>query len=264
MRSLLAIVHVPDSLAVAGYLLGPTIGLALLIIGFALRSRDRNRPPAQPGAPAAPAAAAYPAMAPLPYPAIAPYPGVPLPGYGDHWPYSPPPRKRLRGTTAAAVGAVIFVGFTIGELGYAGLTGKPLHKPVAGDCFTRASLTQPGRPVPVDCDLPNTLVLADISTDNHCPDGPVRDSRYIATGSGDDRTWCLVPNFTQGQCFRVDSPETVYELTDCDGGHADIKVIRRLDNSGPSRCPAGSIPLYYPQPQRVYCLQVVRPRVFSI
>lgn len=241
-----------------GYFIGPAIGVALLVTGMRLRARDRRRPPLNVGA--APGLVPdYPGMAAaLPYPAVDPYPGAPSPGFDGGRPAGMDPRKRLRGTGIAVIGAAVLVFTTMGELGFQALTGKPLPSVAIGDCITTQSLAQPGRPKPVDCSLPNTMELAAFAAEDRCPDGPIDESLYIVVDVGAKATWCLVPNFTEGQCLRADTPETVYEATDCNGLHADIKVTRRVDDGVGDRCPDRAAVVRYPMPARLYCLESLR------
>lgn len=251
-------VELPSLLPAVGQFVGPVIGVALLIVGMRLRARDRRRPPAVARVALAPGLLDDPAMEALPYPAVEPYPGTPLPGLGSPGRAGPAPRRRLRGTPLAIVGAVLFGVTSMGALGFHALTDKPLPSVAIGDCVTEQSLMQPGRPKPVDCALPDTMELAGFAEGQRCPDGPVHETLYIVIDISKTVTWCLVPNFTEGQCFRADSLETIYEVTDCTGIHADIKVARRVDNGVSDLCPDGTTPMHYPKPLRLYCLQVLK------
>lgn len=250
-------VELSSLLPVLGQFVGPVIGLALLIVGMRLRARDRRRPPVKDGVVPRPVPEDQ-GMAPLPYPAVEPYPGTPLPGLASQGWVGPSSRKRLRGTTLALVGATVFGITTMGELGFHALTDKPLPSVAIGDCVTEQSLIEPGRPKPVDCALPNTMELAAYAEGQRCPDGPINKTLYIVIDISKTVTWCLVPNFTEGQCFRADSLETIYEVTDCTGIHADIKVARRIDNGVSDLCPDETTGMHYPQPLRLYCLQVLK------
>lgn len=258
MSTVLAGVDFPAAGVIAGYVVGPATGLMLLIIGMTLRSRDRNRPRVTQHP-----RTDRPATTPLPYPAVEPYPGVLSASYRESPNDRTAPRTRLRGTTTAIVGALILGLTAMGELSFHALTDKPPPSMKIGDCLTRQSLSEQVRPRPVDCALPNTLQLAAVATDDRCPDGPAHDSRYLPIALGANLMWCLMPNFEEGQCFRADSPHSAYEVVDCTAEHADIKVIRRADNGASDLCPELSAPLHYPQPQRLYCLEIIRqPRTW--
>lgn len=71
-------------------------------------------------------------------------------------------------------------------------------------------------------------------------------------------TLCLMLNLKQGHCYTAsgtaENPQ--FDAADCNGSATVIRVAKRVDGSADvALCPAGTKPISYPTPARLYCLE---------
>lgn len=70
-------------------------------------------------------------------------------------------------------------------------------------------------------------------------------------------TACLVPNFTEGSCWAVDTNTYGYLETPCDeGARFRVDAVHGVDD--PALCEPPARPMEFPLPARTYCLSEVR------
>lgn len=264
------------------YLTVPVVGLIVVAIGLRMRARARARARHQsvhypPGTGGSPLAYAAPAgrlqhgyvMPPQMAGYATGYSGTahpPFPVAPPAWAPTPPRSRSRRGTIVAVLGAVIFFGATLGEFGYLSYVDAAPTAAI-GDCVTRDSMKSFRGPRPVSCAKPNTFEVVSTSQSAECPDGPVSKSLYVSIDQSAHTTWCLVPNLSDGDCFRIDSPEVMFDVIDCADPFAAVKVAERIDGASVEdsrRCPRNTRFIAFPEPERVYCLEVLRSRIRTV
>lgn len=241
-----------------GELLGffgvPAVGLIMLVVGLRRRSQSRSVPPPftpyghpPPGGPVA----GYPnPYAPPPYPPPYPQP-----------PYPVPPRKGSSGTALIVIGSIMLALGVLGFIGRATDVSSQSDKSArVGQCITQADfqnddLTAPPR----DCAEADAIfeVAAKGDAATNCPDGKLEGSAYSFLRKG-DITMCFMLNLTQDQCYTVtgtaDNPS--FAPADCASSGPRIRVVKRDHHTfDHAMCPAGTKPISYPQPERLYCLE---------
>jgi hypothetical protein len=122
-----------------------------------------------------------------------------------------------------------------------------------GDCVI--DIPDAGEPDSVDCSNPAAqLQLGAVSGPGQCPDGPASQGSYLYQATPTGQTRCFLPNFVQGDCFRVDSVETMFRKVDCADPNAAGKVTARLESNDPGACAPPAQALAFPEPERTYCL----------
>jgi hypothetical protein len=189
--------------------------------------------------------------------------------YPPYYPVGyPVPRPRAaRGTALIVIGAIL-LGF-----GVLGLVGKASHvlqrversdnSANVGQCIAESNMQENNTtPAPAqDCDKPDSIFEVAAKGDGHatCPDGKLRDSLYAYRFDG-TTTLCLMLNFKQGHCYTASgtAENPRFDAADCDGSGTMIRVAKRVDGrSDTALCPAGTKPVSYPTPARLYCLERV-------
>ncbi|MEV3903519.1 hypothetical protein AB0K11_14435 [Mycobacterium sp. NPDC050551] len=270
-----------------GYAVIPIIGLVLLIVGLVKRSKSGSpqpnppygwapgqapygsQPPPPGGYPGYPQQPGYPPPHPQQQPYFAPgmQPPYPPPGYP---PFAPKPKKQ--GTGLIVAGAIILALGLLGNIGRLATSSSPNSSSSerssssassttarsddgldVGDCVIDIPATGPFEVV--DCSNPAAqLELGAIEGPDQCPDGPASLGAYLYQPTSAGRTRCFLPNFEEGNCFRVDSVQTMFNKVDCTDPNAAGKVETRLDSNDPGACTPPARALAFPEPARTYCL----------
>jgi hypothetical protein len=264
-----------------GALMVPLIGLILLIVGIIERTRSRRTPPPMPPG--------YPGPVP-PTAQFGPPPQQPPPGYGpqmpsSYMPYPPPPghwpppaRPKPRGTALIVTGAVI-LGFSLiggvarvaqssDESSGSSTSGTLPRLDSApnltvGQCVADSDFAKRG-PKPTDCrDASAVMELVSRGGGNaNCPDGKGHADTDYTTLFWDNATMCFAANFLEDHCYAVntaDPSESPFTHEDCDDPRAAVKVVQRIDGTtDAAQCSAGTKPIAYKQPARLYCLKPVQ------
>ena len=264
-----------------GYLIGligiPLVGAILLIAGLRQRSRRRRLPP--PANPMLPPG--YPPPGPYPYgyppppaPGIPPNTGYPEqpgppqpPTYPPYYPAGyPAPRPRgSSGTALIVVGSILFTFGVLAVFGHLGRAafqaGRSARSANVGQCIAESNMRENNStPAPgQDCDKPDSIFEVAAKGDGSalCPDGKRQDSLYAYLFDG-TTTLCLMLNLKQGHCYTAsgtaENPQ--FDAADCNGSATVIRVAKRVDGSADvALCPAGTKPISYPTPARLYCLE---------
>ncbi len=161
------------------------------------------------------------------------------------------------------VGSILLGFGVLGILSQAGKVasraGHSAHSATVGQCVGAFSVRDNNlNPSPQDCDKPDSTleVAAKGGRSTNCPDGKREGSDYSILFDG-TTTLCLLLNLTQDQCYSVSGPENnpTFVATSCDSSLPGIKVVTRVDGSTNAElCPAGTKPISYPSPARLYCL----------
>ena len=93
-----------------------------------------------------------------------------------------------------------------------------------------------------------------------CPDGKLKDSQYAALFDK-STTICFLLNLQQGRCYALSGTSGIPIFTQvaCDDSAETVQVVKRIDGSyDRSLCPAGTKPVSYLNPARLYCLQPLK------
>ncbi|MCT7660937.1 LppU/SCO3897 family protein [Mycobacterium deserti] len=265
---------------VIGALAIPLIGLTLLIVGLVQRTRRQPPPPGY---------GPYPPQGYPPYP-----PGAQPPYYYPQPGQWPPPRPKPRGTGLIIAGSAILVLSLLGGVVRAAtLSSSPDSESsssrssssssssspsrsstatstpaagdglVIGDCVLDSEFTE-RNPEPSDCEDPRAVMelVSKGGANAMCPDGKRRDDTDYTTLFWDDETLCFAANFIEGECYSVntvDMTEAPFAHRNCVSSLAQVKVVQRFDGTtDDTRCRAGSKPISYVQPARLYCLEPAR------
>lgn len=176
------------------------------------------------------------------------------------------PRPRASSGTALIVIGSILLGF--GVLGFIGNASHVLQQVErsessanVGQCIAQSNMRANNTtPAPAqDCAKPDSIFEVAAKADGHatCPDGKLQDSLYAYLFDG-TTTLCLMLNFKQGQCYTASgtAEDLKFSAADCDG--SVVRVAKRVDGSSDvALCPAGTKPISYPTPARLYCLERV-------
>jgi hypothetical protein len=263
-----------------GYLTGliafPVVGAVLLIAGLRRRSqRRRMPPPANPMVPPGhPPQGPYPSGYPPPPPGVPPNTGYPEqpgppqpPGYPPYYPagYPPPRPSGSSGTALIVVGSILVVFGLLAVFGHLGRAafqaGRSARSANVGQCIAQSDMRE-NNSVPAaaqDCDKPDSMFEVAAKGDSSllCPDGKRQDSLYAYLFDG-TTTLCLILNLKQGHCYTAsgtaENPQ--FDAADCNGSATVIRVAKRVDGSSDvALCPAGTKPISYPSPARLYCLE---------
>jgi hypothetical protein len=226
---------------IAGALMFPVAGLALLIIGIQKRSAARKQ--AQFGDPRAYPPPGYPPAYPGPY-----QPGYPMP------PLSPKPKPA--GTGFIVAGVVLLV---LGAMGIVGATLAAIQKSsrlAIGNCFTNTVVSEQPDWSPHSCtDAEAVLQYAgDADSNGNCPDGKQADSAYLSLQHEGIRI-CFAPNLLEGQCYAAEHADKSLRHADCTDKDA-IRVVKRIDGStDESACPENTHAVTYARPATTYCTE---------
>src|SRR4051812_48315026 len=119
-------------------------------------------------------------------------------------------------------------------------------------------------PSPTDCSNPGAVMelVSRGGANADCPDGRGRDDTDYATLFWDDATMCFAANLQRGYCYAVnttDPSESPFTLEPCSDPHSTVKIIQRLDGTtDAAKCAAGTKPVSYEQPARLYCLKAAK------
>jgi hypothetical protein len=247
--------HAGELIAVCGI---PIVGLILLIAGLRQRSQSRRLPPS-----------ANP-MGPPGYPPPSPYPdGYPPPQPPTYPPYYPagypaPGPRGSSGTALVVVGSILLGLGVLGIMGQiansASRVGHSARSANVGQCVGAFAMRENNfTPAPQDCDKPDSTleVAAKGGPSATCPDGKREGSDYSILFDG-TTTLCLLLNLKQDQCYAVSggTKDPTFVATSCDGSATGINVVKRIDGSTDAAlCPAGTKPVSYQTPARLYCLE---------
>jgi hypothetical protein len=138
--------------------------------------------------------------------------------------------------------------------------GQSAHSANVGQCVSAFSVRENNfAPAPQDCDKPDSTleVAAKGGSSATCPDGKRQGSDYSILFDG-ATTLCLIISLKQDHCYAMSGgPKSpTFVATSCDGSSVGIKVDKRVDGSTDAAlCPAGTKPISYPSPARLYCLE---------
>jgi len=278
-----------------GALMVPLIGLILLVVGLVERTRSQKQPPPMPSGypaqtpPTAPSQLPHPPPYPSPplgyrpqppsgFSPFPPPPGAaPYPPPAGHW---PPPQPKPRGTALIVAGAVILslslVGGIVGvaessdtsSVGSPNRTSAPGHLDSSsltiGECVADSDFGKGGDPKPTDCGDPRAVMelVSKGGANASCPDGKGRDDTDYTTLFWDNATMCFAANLAEGNCYAVNTSvntlDSPFTHEDCADSRALVKVVQRLDGTTDGAlCAAGTKPISYVQPARLYCLEAI-------
>ena len=164
------------------------------------------------------------------------------------------------------VGSILLAFGLLGVFGYLGRAAFQAERSArsanVGQCIAETNMRENNStPAPAqDCDQPDSIFEVAAKGDGPaavCPDGKREDSLYAYLFDG-TTTLCLMLNLKQGHCYTAsgtaENPQ--FDAADCNGSATVIRVAKRVDGSGDvALCPAGTKPISYPTPARLYCLE---------
>ncbi|MFB9428121.1 LppU/SCO3897 family protein [Streptoalloteichus tenebrarius] len=232
---------------------------------------DQDGPGAAPGPTSG--SSAPPGVGPVPMPPV-PMPPMPPP------PPPPPPAKRRTALwVGLGVGAVLLVGAVVA----AGLaTARAMEaadreasasstaparnaagkRPAVGDCV---DIVNPGDDASLrhfPCDSPQArLKVAKVldSSADRCPDEDYSEY-WERRPLGRGFKACMTLNLVEGACYHVSDgvrDDSDVERVPCDGGRADVRVVKVLPVADRAACGDGTA-LTYVEPPTTYCMAEVR------
>jgi hypothetical protein len=195
-------------------------------------------------------------------------PGPPQPpAYPPYYPpgYPAPRPSGSSGTALIVVGAILLAFGLLGVFGHLGRAAfqadRSARSANVGQCIAEANMRENNStPAPAqDCNKPDSVLEVAAKGDGSllCPDGKRQDSLYAYLFDG-TTTLCLMLNLKQGQCYTASgtAQNPQFDAADCNGSATVIRVAKRVDGSSDvTLCPAGTKPISYPTPARLYCLE---------
>lgn len=131
-----------------------------------------------------------------------------------------------------------------------------------GKCVTLSGTQNDVKTERVDCGTEGSYYVAKAGADETCADVSDTDKNYGGTydeitvqGSrGSTAKMCLVPEFTEGNCYSEDRVDLAYQEVDCNDVAAYIHIDRIIEEYD-ATCPDTSIGgLTYDVPARTYCV----------
>jgi hypothetical protein len=194
-----------------------------------------------------------------------PYPGMPPQGMPPYGALPPPPPPGFGGTPKKGMPAWAIVLIVVGALvvlfGIGGYAlnlfsfSRDVPQAKAGDC---ASVTgTKSRPVykPVACDSAEANYTVAKSLDRATSCGGQYDEYTQLGGSGANTKLCLIPNWVEGNCYKLDDDTVMgYPKIDCKPGEIKIaKIIKGKTDK--AACPEGSGGFTFPEPPTTICAQ---------
>ena len=130
----------------------------------------------------------------------------------------------------------------------------PIQPPKQGDCALLTGDTGRSRYQAADCSSnANYVAAGTVATSQVCPNS--EDWSWVPVRSIDPEIrFCLVPLYTEGECYL--SAKSTYDLNVVDCGDRDAFEVTKVSKGVPApSCAAGEKALAYPEVALTYCVR---------